>query len=63
MDVWYVGIVWACGTCGGRGSGVVDNCVWTLVSTSNVKGFGAIGAIGATGSKVARRVRQVVRSS
>ena len=46
MGVWYGGTVWARGTCGFRDSGVVGNCVWTFVSASNVKGFGAIGATG-----------------
>ena len=46
MGVWYVGTVWTRGTCIGRDSGVVDNCVWTFVRAPNAKGFGAIGATG-----------------
>ena len=46
MGVWNVGTAWARGTCVGRHSGVVGNCVWNLVRASNVKGFGDIGATG-----------------
>ena len=46
MGVWYIGTVWARGTCVGRDSGVVGNCLWNFVMASNVKRFGAISAIG-----------------
>ena len=46
MGAWYVGTVWALGTCGGRDSGVVGSYVRTFVRASNVKGLGAIGATG-----------------
>ena len=59
MGVWYVGTVWARGTCVGRDSGVVGNCVWTFVSSSNVKGFGVVGCV--VGSVVIGAARGVFR--
>ena len=44
MGAWYVGTVWARGTCSSRDSDVVGNFVWTVAMSANVMGFGAVGA-------------------